>query len=271
VDLVIIIPVLNQVHYTRTCLENLSADGITDAQILVVDNGSTDETAEFLATRPDVRVIRNDANHGCAAAWNQGVKSSPATWTVILNNDVLIPKDWLAGLRQFAEADGVDVVSPASCEGPMDYDFAAHARQFMHTMAGVKRRGIANGACFMVHRRVFDAIGLFDADPRLGGYEDDEFFRRARQNGFRLAVTGRSFIHHFGSVTQKAIKKTMGKPNASLGDRAYYRKKYKLTWIKRQRSHLYKDFMKHYWRLTERSRYGYTLLSSRRDAQFIWR
>ena len=41
-------------------------------------------------------------------------------------------------------------------------------------------------------------------------------------------MTGRSFLHHFGSVTQKAIKAGMENPLASLGDRAYYRQKYSL-------------------------------------------
>ncbi len=270
-DLVVVIPVLNQVQYTQSCLDGLRGDGVADTQIVIVDNGSTDKTAEFLATHPDVRAIHNQANRGCGAAWNQGVRAFPATWTVILNNDVLIPKGWSAGLLRFAQAEHVDIVSPASCEGAMDYDFPAHAGQFMEKMAGAKRCGIANGSCFMVHRRVFDTVGLFDEDPRLGGYEDDEFFRRSRQNSFRLAITGHSFVHHFGSVTQKAIKATMGKSDASLGDRAYYRKKYRLTWVKRQRSHLYKNLIKHFWRLSERSRYGYTLLSSRADGRFIWR
>ena len=269
--LLVVIPVLNQVHYTKTCLECLRNDGVTDAQIIVVDNGSTDETAAFLSTSTKVRALRNESNRGCGGAWNQGVRAAPANWTIILNNDVLIPKGWLAGLLAFAEDQRIDVVSPAVCEGEMDYDFPVHAGQFMETMARAKRLGIASGSCFMVHRRVFDAAGLFDEDPRLGGYEVDEFFRRSRQKGFRWAITGRSFLHHFGSVTQKAIKASMGRPEASLGDRAYYRKKYGLTWFKRKRSRVCKNLRANFWRLSERSRYGFTLLARREQGAFIWR
>ena len=48
----------------------------------------------------------------------------------------------------------------------------------MERMAKVKRRGAASGVCFMVRRQVFEKAGLFDEDMRIGGYEDDEFFRR---------------------------------------------------------------------------------------------
>jgi GT2 family glycosyltransferase len=157
------------------------------------------------------------------------------------------------------------------CEGEQDYDFAAHARQFMATMTGVQRRGLALGSVFMVHRRVFDRVGGFDDDPRLGGYEDDEFFRRASRAGFRLAVTGRAFLHHFGSVTQQAIKTSRNQPAGSLGDRRYYQQKYGLTWFKRRRARLYKQIRRTVWRVRERSRYGYTLISRRENGTFIWR
>jgi GT2 family glycosyltransferase len=165
----------------------------------------------------------------------------------------------------------MDVVSPAMCEGESDYDFAAYAKQFMQKMANVKRRSAISGVCFMVHRRVFDSGGLFDDDVRLGGYEDDEFFRRSRQAGFRLAMTGRSFIHHFGSVTQQAIKASQNLPtNARIGDRAYYRRKYGLTWFKRKRWKFQEKIQSALHRISERSRYHCTLRSRRKDGVLTW-
>jgi N-acetylglucosaminyl-diphospho-decaprenol L-rhamnosyltransferase len=268
----IVIPVFNQWSYTAGCLDGLLASGIEGSSIVVVDNASTDETARGLSGYPGINVIRNDSNRGCAGAWNQGVQAFPAEWTVLLNNDVLIPPCWLDGLVSFAEEENADVVSPAMCEGEQDYDFGAYAPRFMESMARVKRTGIAFGVCFMVHRRVFNALGPFDDDPRLGGYEDDEFFRRARKGGFRLAVTGRSFLHHFGSITQKSIKQSMKKPNRySLGDKTYYRKKYGLTWVKRRRERWREKLLMTACRMTERSRYGRTLWSAREDGVFLWK
>ena len=270
-DVAIVIPVFNQAEYTKKCLDGLRAAGVADSRIVVVDNASTDDTPGLLAARRELRVIHNPTNRGCGSAWNQGARAGPATWTILLNNDVLIPPGWLDGLLAFAEEERFDVVTPALCTGEDDYDLAQHARQFMEKMARVKRCGAASGICFMVHRRVFETAGFFDDDPRLGGYEDDEFFRRARGAGFRLAITGRSFLHHFGSVTQKAIKAGMNQPQASLGDRAYYRKKYGLTWFKRQRWRLQNRLLNAQWRVRERSRYGCTLISCRHNGVFIWR
>jgi GT2 family glycosyltransferase len=267
-ELAIVIPVFNQSRYTLMCLDSLRQTGVAESQILVIDNGSTDDTPACLARHPGVRVIQNPSNLGCGAAWSQGARAMPAQWTMLLNNDVLAPLGWLEGLRSFAEENGFDVVSPAVGNGEADYDFPAYARAFMQRMANVKRTGVASGVCFMVHRRVFEAVGHFDDE--LGGYADDEFFRRCRQAGFRLAITGRSFLHHFGSVTQKAIKASRGTPEASLDDRQYYRRKYRLTWLKRKRSHLQDQFRSVRWRLGERARYGCTLTFWREDGKFVW-
>jgi N-acetylglucosaminyl-diphospho-decaprenol L-rhamnosyltransferase len=271
-DAAIVIAVFNQVEYTQKCLDSLREAGVPDTRIYVVDNASTDDTPALLTARPKLNVIRNQTNRGCGGAWSQGARAAvPATWTVVLNNDVLVPRGWLEGLTGFGEQERFDVVGPAMCEGEQDYDFASHAAQFMAKMAGVKRCGVGSGVCFTVHRRVFDAVGFLDEDPRLGGYEDDEFFRRCRRNGFRLALTGRSFLHHFGSMTQKAIKAGLKQPKASLGDRAYYRKKYGLTWFKRQQSRWNSRLAGAKWRLSERARFGCTLISRREGGVFIWR
>lgn len=270
-DVAVVIPVFNQAQYTQSCLDSLHASGVSDSQIVVVNNASTDNTAALLSERPELNVIHNDANRGCGYAWNQGVRARQANWTILLNNDVLVPPGWLEGLLAFAEENHFDIVSPAICNGENDYDLEAFASRFMQKMARVKRSGTASGVCFMVHHPVFDSTGLFDDDPRLGGYEDDEFFRRSRQAGFRLATTGRSFLHHFGSVTQKAIKAGMHKPQGSLGDRAYYRQKYRLTWLKRHRWRLQNQFLNAWWRTRERLRFHCTLVSDRQHGAFLWR
>jgi len=268
-DFAITIPVFNQLHYTAQCLESLARAGIAEARIVVVNNGSSDGTAELLAAHPQIRAIHNSKNLGCGPAWTQGARASTSRWTVVMNNDVLVPSGCMEGLVDFAEKESLDIVSPATCGGDMDYDFAAHAAEFMKQMKGVARRGVAHGVCFMVHRRVLDAIGYFDGDPKLGGYEDDEYFRRARRAGMRLAMTGSAFLHHFGSVTQKSIKVASPGKIKNLGDREYYRRKYGLTWPKRKVVQLRNGLRRAWWKHSEMWRFGRTLHSKRSQGE--WR
>jgi GT2 family glycosyltransferase len=255
----IVIPVWNQIAYTRLCLESLKKSRVAGAEIIVVDNGSTDETSVFLSGQADIRVITNPANAGCAAAWNQGVQAAAdAEWILLLNNDVLLPAGWLAGLLSFARERKVDVASPALREGAADYDLDLYAREFVGEMSGVERPDVAHGICFMVHRKVFEAIGRFDENFRIGQFEDTDFFRRAVAAGFRLATTGGSLIHHFGSVTQDSVR-TNGPCAYEIENRAYYHKKWNLTWWKRVWFRHRNRMRDRVWRHREFSQHAHTL------------
>lgn len=258
-DVNFIIPVFNQLSFTARCLASLNETGIPDSTIIVVDNGSTDGTREFLQARAGLKVVTNETNRGCACGWNQGVIAAEAAWLVIMNNDVVVAPGFLEGLVAFAEETGHHIVSPAMCEGDLDYDLAAFADSYLRAMRLAMRRGCASGVCFMVHRRVFARIGLFDKKLGLAGYEDEDFFRRARRAGFQLAVTGRAFLHHFGSVTQKTVKAQRGAAGERLGNRDYFRQKHRLTWFKRKAARVGEKIQEAFWRWNELRRFGYTL------------
>jgi len=200
---------------------------------------------------------------GNEAARIRGVLESVAGWTteiiVVLNNDVLIPSGCLEGLIRFAAENKYDVVCPAMREGDLDYDWQAHAQEFMNKMRNVHRNGVGHGVCFMVHRLVFEKIGYF---KNFGGYEDDDFFRRARAAGFRMAITGRGWLHHFGSITQKAIKPGEGRP-VGWGDRDHYREQTGQTWLKRKVAQVSNGLRATWWQNSERLRYGWTLREQR--------
>ncbi len=253
----IVIPVYNQLHFTRQCLDSLNAAGYADAMIVVVNNASTDGTAEFLAARPALRVISNPENLACAAAWNQGFQVGATPWTVFLNNDVVVTSGWLESLVAFAEQTGVDIASPALGEGELDYDLDTCARDFTARMKNTTRFGTASGACFMVARAVFAVTGGFDENFTKGGNEDDDFFWRARRADFKLAISGGAYIHHFGRTTQDALLAERGQTRAeTIG---YFRKKWKLGWLKRRWLQVRRKTVNAWWRGRERLRYGHTL------------
>jgi GT2 family glycosyltransferase len=268
-DVTIAIPVLNQLNYTVQCLESLGRAGVPDADIVVVDNGSTDGTRAFLAARPRLRVVSNASNLGCSTAWNQGVQTSTSTWTFIMNNDIVVGPGVREGLVRFAEENHRDIVSPGMGEGELDYDIEAFAKEFVARMSPASRDGFAAGCSFMVHRRVFDKIGLFDTKVGLAGNEDEDFYRRAKAAGFRLGMTGRAFLHHFGSITQRDVKRGLGIPNsARLSDSAYFKKKHHITWLRRQTDHLREKMRNKLWRWDERRRFGMTLRMSRQGGEW---
>ncbi len=270
-DITIIIPVFNQLSYTANCVESLNRAGLPDSQIVIVNNASTDGTAEYLAGRPQILAIHNTQNRCCAFAWNRALKLRQTIWTGVLNNDIIITPNTPLELLRFAEAGKFDVVSPAVCEGELDYDFQSHADEFIRIMAPASRRNVVCSSFFMVHKRVFDAIGFFDDDPKLGGYEDDEFFRRGRRAGFRMAITGGAFHHHFGGTTQRSIKASLIRPNMSLGDRTYYRKKTGQTWGKRKWNQVRHAVRVNWWKYSERLRYGHTLHEKRIAGEWGYR
>src|SRR5262249_23022781 len=88
-------PVCNAADYTRGCLDELRARGEGVLEVIVVDNGSTDATAQVLAEHPEARVLRNAANLRFAAAVNQGVAAARGELVCVLNNDTLLAQGWL--------------------------------------------------------------------------------------------------------------------------------------------------------------------------------
>ena len=193
----IVIPVLDQLAYTRQCVDSLIAGGCPPDSILVIDNGSSDETPQWLATRPEIRSLRNRVNLGCGGAWTQGslLARPDDEWVILLNNDIVAPAHTVEQLLASADRHGLDVVSPALVEGALDYDLAAHAQAFTAAMKGVVRRGWFHGVCFAVRRRVFEAIGFPDTDRQLGGREDVEFLVRCLRHGVPVGTVGDALLH----------------------------------------------------------------------------
>ena len=255
----IVIAVFNQVNYTRTCLDGLSSRRGSGENVIVIDNGSTDETPEYLSSLRGIKVISNPRNLGCAAAWNQGVKAGNAPWVVILNNDVILPSSWLEGLLDYAQRENVDIASPALRQGECNYDLEEYSREFTRKMANVTRRGTAHGICILIRREVFEKIGYFDENFRIGTSEDTDFFKRAALAGFTSGITGRSLIHHFGSITQDYIKEHMSEKNYGPEHRAYFDKKWNLPRWKRILLRLKRKQRELFWRLSERMLYGHSL------------
>ena len=268
----VVIPVLNQLSYTGQCVESLLAGGTPGDSILVIDNGSSDDTPAWLAAHPEIRSIRNGVNLGCGGAWTQGALIAESEWVVLLNNDIVAPAGAIDSLLDAAERHGLGVASPALVEGTLDYDFADHAATFRAAMAGTIRPGWFHGVCFAVRWPVFEAIGFPDTDRRLGGREDVEFLVRCQRSGIAVGTVGDSLLHHFGSITQKAIKLETG--TKEIGDRHYFYRRIGMGWAARHAFRRDRKALARSWVADERARHGFTMHMIReggawRDAEYL--
>ncbi len=253
----VVIPVLNQLDYSRQCVASLQASGTPAEALLVIDNGSTDDTPVWLAAHPEIPSLRNPVNLGCGGAWTQGALLADAEWAVLLNNDVIVSDQAMDRTLDAAERHGLDVVSPALAEGALDYDFPAHAAAFCERMAGTLRRGWFHGVGFAVRRRVFETIGFPDTDRQLGGREDVEFLVRCGRNAIPVGTVGDALLHHFGSITQKAIKLETGQ--SDLGDRDHFYRKLGMGWLERKRFKRERRDSAQRWAEDEMAQRGYAL------------
>ena len=261
----------NQVQYTRQCIDSLVRHGYDLGRVVAVDNGSADDTRDYLATLPLGGRIFNRQNLGCGVAWTQGVLALQAEWTVVMNNDVVVSAGWLEGLIAAAEARGLKVASPALIEGKLDYDFDSFAADASTRMGEVARIGGRHAVCLVAHRSVWDEVGFFQATPSLWGYEDTLFFNALDNAGIGTAIIGRSWLHHYGSITVSAMKQERGlSARAGLGARDNHRLLGK-SLVQRKWDKFQRERRERGWRAQELAQYGMTLHGVRQAGAFAWR
>ncbi|HEY3350305.1 MAG TPA: glycosyltransferase [Thermoanaerobaculia bacterium] len=212
----------NRWDLTRRCLETLKAHtDLAEADVIAVDNGSTDETPARLAELLWVRVVTNATNLGYVRGNNAGIAAAPADADVVLlNNDVEIHQDgWLDALRETAHA-SVDV-GIVGCRLVLPDGRLLHAGTFIlpDTFWGQQIGALEMDvnqyaatrdvegivfACAYVKREVLARIGGLSEKFR-SYFEDTDFCLRARDAGFRTVVCGAvTLVHHEHGSTADA-------------------------------------------------------------------
>jgi GT2 family glycosyltransferase len=233
----IIIPTLNQLEYLRMCVDSIFRHTDLPYEVIVVDNGSTDGTADYLeAMRGRVRYRLLDRNYGFAGAVNRGLMMAKGQTIVVLNNDTLVTERWLDNLLAcLASDDRIGLVGPVTnyiggeqrIEVPyrtlteMQAFAAAHNRSNPALWQDVER---ITGFCLAFRRELWERTGYFDEGYTVGNYEDDDYNIRVKLLGFRQVVARDTFIHHFGSVSIKALGPALDAVNEH--NAAYYGEKW---------------------------------------------
>lgn len=214
----IIIPTWNKVELTSQCLTAL-ASSTTDIsfEVIVVDNGSTDGTPEFLRSLGgDVRLILNKDNLGFAKACNQGARAARGKYLVFLNNDTIPQPHWLKPLVSEVDehpevgivgskllfADGTvqhaGVVFMRSCRNP--YHIYRSALSAIPAVNQRREFQAVTAACMLIRRELFEAVSGFD-ERFVNGFEDVDLCLKVREKGPRVVYQPRSVVHHLESQT----------------------------------------------------------------------
>ena len=261
----------NAVQHTKNCIQSLMESNTPLEKIAVIDNASSDGTREYLESLALGARIYNRDNLACGAAWNQGILNFQTEWTIVMNNDILVTPFWIDGLIDCAKEHGLKIISPARIDGDTDYDIPGTLREFKNKMHHVLRSPYEDAVCMCIHKSVFFEIGYFRANPKMLGFEDAIFFHDARKKHIPTGLTGNSWIHHLGSVTQNEMKKTLGIRKEDVLIQHKDREILHQSWLERKLSKRQIKKNQQTSRATEIGQYGMTLLADRFDGQFHWK
>lgn len=221
----IIIPVHNQVEFTRQCVEGiLETKGDRNIEIIVVDNASTDETADYLASLGDaVKTARNDENVSYSKANNQGAEIAFGDFLIFLNNDTKPFPGWLDALfEEFAErpetaVQGAKLLYPdnkiqhagmvfGSRLGLPEEPYHAYLAADPSLPLVNRRRRVqfVTGACMAVRAEVFADAGGFD-EGYVFGWEDTDFCMKINQTGKKIIYNPKAALYHYESTTKRIV------------------------------------------------------------------
>lgn len=214
----IIIPVFNQLFYTKLCLEALKKTiGGNSYEIIIVDNGSTDGTKKYIEeTFPEVKYIYNTENLGFAKGCNVGAASASGEYMVFLNNDTVPTQGWLSALMETAKSAGVAAAIGSKLLFPngriqhsgmtIGEDLWPRALYYTFpedTPGACRQRELqaVTAACMLVGRKTFRDLGGFD-ERFLNSFEDIDFCIRLREAGGKVIYCPQSILYHFESASE---------------------------------------------------------------------
>lgn len=200
----------NGKKYLENCLSSIIKQNGPPYEIIVVDNASSDGSAEYVrSTFPSVRLVENDKNLGFAGGNNRGVEEAKGEFVVLLNNDTTVERGWLAELiAPLERGEAALVSSRVFTEGidPRYYEkggtLSLLGYNIMRVFDDDEMLFNATGCSMAFPRSLFPKP--FDEDYFC--YSEDAFLSfRARFKGLVVKQAPRSVVHHIGSATTNRI------------------------------------------------------------------
>lgn len=210
----------NGAEMLRTYLTSVVAN-TADADVIVADNGSTDNSLDVLAHEfPTVKTILLDRNYGFAEGYNRAIDQVDSEYVVLLNSDVETPEGWLRPLLEYMDAHPeVAAVQPKirSWRKKDYFEHAGAAGGYLNALGYPYCRGrrvwgveqdkgqydtVVNidwttGACMCVRTQVYKDLGGLDASF-FAHMEEIDLCWRMRNKGWKLACVPQSMVYHLG-------------------------------------------------------------------------
>ena len=247
----IIVVSFNNLEYLRLCIESIfEYSNYPNFEVIVVDNGSVDGSAEYLNGKREegkIEAILNPQNLGFAKANNQGIEISSGEYIILLNDDTVVTQDWISKFIKYLSLPGIGMVGPVTNEigneakikiayssleemrrWAMEYTLAHKGKYFEAKMLAL--------FSIALRKSLFDEIGLLDERFEIGMFEDDDFSLRVKKAGYKTICAEDVFVHHFGKASFKKLRDEeylrVFNKNKEL-----FEKKWNITW----EPHKYRD------------------------------
>jgi len=209
----IIVPVYGALPYLRQCINRVMENTKYPYNLIIVDDDSSPIIKEYLRTIKSARIITNKENLGWLKSCNIGIENSKND-VVLLNSDTLVTEGWLEKMDRCAYSDSrIGMVNPLSNNAlflsiPLSSVFNAIPAGFtVESFAGLvselsERRypsmPTVLGFCLLIKREIFNRIGLFDEKSDLGYGEGNNFYMRAKREGYKGVCCDDAFVYYYG-------------------------------------------------------------------------
>ena len=207
----IVIPNWNGRHHLTECLDSVRRQSFASYEVVLVDNGSTDGSADFVLSRyPEVKLLELGENIGFAGGVNAGIKAAGGEYVVLLNNDTEVVPAWLEHLAGAIKANPDVSIFASQLVDFFDRGLIDSAGDGMDLCLGPYKIGerqpvecfresafvfgaCGGGGCY--HRSLFERIGFFDEDF-FAYFEDIDLSFRANWFGMRCLSVPDAVIYH---------------------------------------------------------------------------
>jgi hypothetical protein len=192
------------------CISSLIGQSIGELEILLVDNGSLDDSLDFVRHEfPKVRILTLDRNYGVAGGNNRGIQNTSAEFIALLNNDAVADSHWAERLLDFAQDPRVGIVASRvllhgdrltldSAGDGMTTVGVGYKRGHLspaNSYSSVEEVFGASGCAMLLRRSMLEDIGAFDEDFFLL-YEDSDLCFRARLRGWKCLYAPEAVVYH---------------------------------------------------------------------------